>query len=62
MSKIVLIKDSIKDEPYALVSYDSMEVKTFALTDDAEEWSEWANQSCKTIDDIRDSLTYSLQT
>ena len=62
MSKIVLIKDSIKDEPYALVSYDSMEVKTFALTEDAEEWSEWANQSCKTIDDIRDSLTYSLQT
>lgn len=62
MSKIVLIKDAIKDEPYALVSYDSMEVKAFALTDDAEEWSEWANQSCKTIDDIRDSLTYSLQT
>ena len=62
MSKIVLIKDSIKDEPYALVSYDSMEVKAFALTDDAEEWSEWANQSCKTIEDIRESLTYSLQT
>ena len=62
MSKIVLIKDAIKDEPYALVSYDSMEVKAFALTDDAEEWSEWANQSCKTIDEIRESLTYSLQT
>lgn len=62
MSKIVLIKDAIKDEPYALVSYDSMEVKAFALTDEADEWSEWANQSCKTIDEIRDSLTYSLQT
>lgn len=62
MSKIVLIKDAIKDEPYALVSYDFMEVKAFALTDDAEEWSEWANQSCTTIDEIRDSLTYSLQT
>ena len=62
MSKIVVITNVIKNEPYAVVSYNSSEIKVFALNEEANEWAEWANQSCKSVDDIRDGLAYFLQT
>jgi hypothetical protein len=61
MNKLVVITDALNEQTYAVVAYNNTLVKAFPVSQSSEEWTEWVNESATGIDDVRESLDYTLQ-
>lgn len=61
MNRFTTISNVITNEPYALVVLTSEHIKVFPLSESSSEWAQWANESCKSLDEVNESLNYSLQ-
>ena len=61
MKNYIIIKNAVDDFNYALVTYDKTSVKAFTISQSSSEWVEWVNSGSLSIQDIRESLDYTLQ-
>ncbi len=61
MNKLVRITNALHGTAFASVVVGDGLIKVFPASPDAEEWSIWAQEQCKTLDEINDSLGYAYQ-
>ena len=61
MNKFSQVTDIQTGQAYAFVIVKSDGVNVIPALSNSNEWAEWANQTCKSFDDIQESLSYDLQ-
>lgn len=61
MNKVSVINNVISESTFAIVVMSKGAIICYPVTESAQEWTDWANENCKSFDEVKESLNYTLQ-